>query len=568
VVPALALVGMTGVAAARQDEPTPSMIASPRQPHRAQPRNVAIARWSSAFAVFPGLGWAPLVTLVVAVLGVYLRFLDAGFVGTDTLPAVQSNRVQAWSDLVGFWTRPLMAGTDFAVSQALFYRPIASVSFALDFALWGPDPVGYHLTNALLQVAATVLAYALLREMRLSRGAALLGAAVLAFHPTMATAVPVIARRYDALSAALLFGSLALLCRGAGRAGPARLSPPVGALSLARGDHLSSLALFVGSLLAKESAFGALPLLPLVVFAARRVLHLRVLAPYVLAAGVVFVGRYLVLGSLGGHRDVDVLSLNFEEYRVMLDRYVFFIFWPFRHLYPERTLGWAFLLACMAALLVGALWLADRRTRLLVAAGLVWAAWFGAFFILLRHVAGPWYMYYPLLGLGLAIGASADAVWRSLTQRVRWPETLGGSLLAGLGLVYTLGSLTTSPLVRPYDQWHQAGAIMHQYLAEIATCTEGLPDGTAVTLWNAPRAFDDGTEVSFLLLPSMIEGFTYDAYMRLIRPTQQFNLFIGQPVTYTSVPPDLELSCGWGGPSRRRVIATSASLPPPDFPTD
>ena len=483
----------------------------------------------------------PVVVLALAVLVVYLRFLDADFVGTDTLPAVQSNRVLAWSDLIGFWTRPLMAGTDFAVSQALFYRPVASLSFALDFFVWGPNPVGYHLTNALLQVAATVLAYAVFRALRLSRGAALLAAGLLGFHPTMATAVPVIARRYDPLSAALLFGSLALLLRGGGR-----------------WTSLASLGLFAASLLAKESAFGAIPLLPLVVLAAGRRPAWRLVAPCVLLATLVFVGRYLVLGTLGGHREVDPLSMNFEEYRVMLDRYVFFVFWPFRHLYPQRTVGWAVLLACLAGLLGAALWLADRRTRLLVAVGLVWTAGFGAFFILLRHVAGPWYLYYPLLGLGLAIGASFDGLWRT---RRALP-------LAACGLVYTLGSLAGSPLVRPYDQWHQAGAIMHQYLAGIATCTEGLPNDTAVTLWNAPRFFDDGTEESFLILPSMIEGFTYDAYIRLIRPGRQFNLFIGQPVTYTSLPPDLLITCGWGGPNRRRVVATSTSLPLPDFPAD
>jgi drug/metabolite transporter superfamily protein YnfA len=270
------------------------------------------------------------------------------------------------------------------------------------------------------------------------------------------------------------------------------------------------------------------------------------------------VGRFAVLGQLGGHREVDPLSMNFEEYRVMLDRYVFFVFWPFRHFYPERTVGWAVLVAALAALVGVGLRLADRRTRLLVGVGLAWVAGFGAFFILLRHVAGPWYLYYPLLGLGLAVGAALDGLLKSRRAGV----------LAACGGVYTLGSLVGSPLVRPYDQWHQAGAIMHQYLAGIAACSEGLPDGTAITLWNAPRLFDDGTDESFLILPSMIEGFTYDAYMHLIHPERQFNLFIGQPVTYTSNPPDLLVTCGWGGNNRRRVVATSTSLPLPDFPTD
>jgi hypothetical protein len=524
-------------------KPTPRMIAAPDRIAPGTSPRIG-SRWSGRL----GGDWLPLGVLAGAVLVVYLRFLDADFVGTDTLPAVQSNRVQTWSDLVGLWTQPLMAGTDFAVSQALFYRPIASLSYALDYFVWGPDPVGYHLTNTLLQVAATLLAYAVLRTLRLARLAAFVGAALLAFHPTMATAVPVIARRYDALSAALLFASLALLCRQA------------------QGIHWVAVGLFGASLLAKESAFAALPLLPLLLWAMDRQprTYARQLWPYAALATVIFVGRYAVLGAIGGHREVDILSLNFEEYRVMLDRYVFFVFWPFRHLYPERTVGWLVLVLGLSAVLGGGLRLASSRTRVLVGVGLIWAAAYGAFFILLRHVAGPWYLYYPLLGLGLAVGATLDAV----RQRLPPVQTVGTLALACLALVYTLGSLVTSPLLRPYAQWHQAGAVMHAYLAAIQSCTDDLPDGTAVTLWNAPRLFDDGSEESYLLLASMIEGFTYDAYIRLIRPGQHFNLFIGQPVTYTSLPADLELSCGWGGPNRRRVIATSASLPPPDFPTD
>ena len=503
---------------------------------------------------------APQFGLAATVALVYLRFLDADFVGTDSLPAVQSNRLEGWSDLVAFWTQPLMAGSDFVVSQALFYRPIASLSFAFDAGVWGVNPVGYHLTNTLLQVTTTLLAFAVLRALRLSRGAAVLGAALLAFHPTMVAAVPVIARRYDVLSAALLFGALALLCRGGGV-----------------WTRTTSVALFAASLLAKESAFGALVLLPFLLYAARYVRHrwtnehplvyVRALTPYVLVAGLIFVVRYAILGGLGGHHDVDVLSLNFEDYRVMLDRYVFFLFWPFRHTYPEHTLGWAVLVLVVVVAVAVALTQLQKSSRVLVGLGLLWTAGFGAFFVLLHHLAGPWYLYYPLLGVGLVVAASADAAWTAVQGRALRRERLASAALAAVALVYTAATLAGSPLVRPDDQWQVAGQIMHRYLSGIQKCTEGLPSDTSVTLWNAPRMFDDGSEESSLLLASMIEGFTYDAYIRLFRPGQHFKLFIGQPVTYRSLPADLEVSCGWGGPNLRRVIATSSELPAPAFPT-
>jgi hypothetical protein len=485
---------------------------------------------------------------------VYARFLDADFVGTDTLPAIQASQVHTWSDFLGLWREPLMAGTDFVASQAVFYRPIASLSFSLDFALWGINPVGYHVTNVVLQIAATVLAYCLLRELHLSWPAAVLGAALLGLHPTMVTAVPVIARRYDALSAALLFGSLVLLLR----------------------RHTAfSLLLFGASLLAKESAFAAIPLLPLVLFAAwytpeassrpPLAAYVRAIAPFAVLGVVVFAVRYAVLGTLGGHASVDIFTTNFEEYRVMLDRYVLFVFWPFRAFYPERTTGWVALIGIAVVLLGLALRFAEARTRVLVGVGLAWAVGFGAFFIALRHIAGPWYMYYPLFGLALAAGAAADGIWLAVHRRVR-TEAFAAAALGLAAGAYVLGSLVTSPLVQPWSQWHAAGLVMREYLAGIQTCTEGIPDGVAVTLWNSPALFDDGSDESELLAATMIEGFTYDAYMHLIRPDQRFNLFIGQPLTYHSAPPDLQLSCDWAAPDRRRVIATAASLPAPQFP--
>jgi hypothetical protein len=372
--------------------------------------------------------------------------------------------------------------------------------------------------------------------------------------------VPVIARRYDALSAALLFGSLAVLCWGR-----------------RRWTTLAALVLFGAALLAKESAFAAIPLLPLLVFVAwftpdtstRAPLsaYVRRVLPFVVLGGVIFAMRYVVLGALGGHHDVDIFTPNFEEYRVMVDRYILFLFWPFRQLYPERTIGWASLVIAVLGVVALALKFTDARTRALVGVGLAWTVGFGAFFILLRHIAGPWYMYYPLLGMALAVGAAAEGVWWTLRRRVR-AEVLATAALGTLAAVYTVGSLATSPLVRPWAEWHQAGQVMREYLAGIQMCTADIPSGVSVTLWNSPALYDDGSDESELLAATMLEGFTYGAYMDLIRPSQQFSLYIGQPLTYHSVPPDLQMSCDWGGPDRRRVVATSSSLPPPQFPTD
>ena len=97
-------------------------------------------------------------------------------------------------------------------------------------------------------------------------------------------------------------------------------------------------------------------------------------------------------------------------------------------------------------------------------------------------------------------------------------------------------------------------------------CTDELPGGTTVTFWNAPKTFHDQTAESELLNITLFEHFSLMSYLRLIHPDREFVLYIGSSVVMDSIPPDWEIACGWGGPDRRRVVATSRALPEPEFP--
>src|SRR4029078_696862 len=45
------------------------------------------------------------------------------------------------------------------------FRPVINLSYALDRALWGVGPFGYHLTNLALHAIAVLLLFALLRRL-------------------------------------------------------------------------------------------------------------------------------------------------------------------------------------------------------------------------------------------------------------------------------------------------------------------------------------------------------------------------------------------------------------------
>jgi len=86
-------------------------------------------------------------------------------------------------------------------------RPLTYLSFCLNRALGGGDPLGYHLVNLALHLAAALLAYECLSRL-MDRRAAWLAAAVFAAHPIQAEAVDYIWARAIVLAAVFVFAAL------------------------------------------------------------------------------------------------------------------------------------------------------------------------------------------------------------------------------------------------------------------------------------------------------------------------------------------------------------------------
>src|SRR5207302_4658068 len=137
-----------------------------------------ISRLSLGSAL-PGLTAAGLIALTAVA---YARFLGTGFGATDSLPLIDTSRLGSLSDIYGLFTRPVMAGTRFAQAEVV-YRPFASLTFGLDYVIWGLNALGYHLTNLALHLAAVLTVWSLFRLLGLRWWSSLAGASVFAFHP-------------------------------------------------------------------------------------------------------------------------------------------------------------------------------------------------------------------------------------------------------------------------------------------------------------------------------------------------------------------------------------------------
>lgn len=80
-----------------------------------------------------------------------------------------------------------------------FYRPLATLSFALDYHLWRINAFGYHLSNVILHVLNGVLLFLLLRKIFDKFSLSLLTAVLFLVHPINSEAVNYVSNRCDLL---------------------------------------------------------------------------------------------------------------------------------------------------------------------------------------------------------------------------------------------------------------------------------------------------------------------------------------------------------------------------------
>jgi len=131
----------------------------------------------------------------------YLPSLGNGFLWDDYAFFVDNESVNLESI-----DRIFSESTTSGVGQVSnYYRPLTSLTFALDKAVWGLDPMGFHLTNLVIHSLAGVALFELLVRLGMKREGA--GVVTVAFlvHPTQVEAVAYANSRGDSFYALLIF---------------------------------------------------------------------------------------------------------------------------------------------------------------------------------------------------------------------------------------------------------------------------------------------------------------------------------------------------------------------------
>lgn len=164
----------------------------------------------------PGRGhWLYPLAAALLTFAVFLPALDNGFIDWDERPLLLGNRHYrglGWDQIAWMFTTRLMG----------HWMPLNWISFGLDYALWGMEPAGYHLTNVGLHAANAAVFYAVAWRLlglalperltadhaRLRLGT-LVAALLFSLHPLRVESVAWVTERRDVLSG--LFYLLAIL---------------------------------------------------------------------------------------------------------------------------------------------------------------------------------------------------------------------------------------------------------------------------------------------------------------------------------------------------------------------
>lgn len=144
----------------------------------------------------------------------FARSLWAAPIWDDEYLTVRNPQLASWDGLVK------LVSTDIWSSSALqeksgYYRPVASLTYALNRALGGNTAASYHAGNVLLHASVAVMAFVFVLRRNIARDwIAASAVALFATMPLVAEPVSWIAGRYDLAGAA--FALAALLANGYG----------------------------------------------------------------------------------------------------------------------------------------------------------------------------------------------------------------------------------------------------------------------------------------------------------------------------------------------------------------
>jgi tetratricopeptide (TPR) repeat protein len=139
--------------------------------------------------------WLWALCLVVAIILTYLPALTGTPIWDDDAHITRPE-LRSLDGLAKIWTQP---------GSTQQYYPLVHTVFWVEHQLWGDNPLGYHLVNALLHCVSALLLVRILRRLEIS--GAWLAAVIFALHPVQVESVAWISELKNTLSGLFYFSA-------------------------------------------------------------------------------------------------------------------------------------------------------------------------------------------------------------------------------------------------------------------------------------------------------------------------------------------------------------------------
>ena len=136
----------------------------------------------------------PLIIILISIL-LYLNTLPNTFVYDDAYVITENYFIKSWGNLPKLFTKDYLP-----LSGELSYRPVVTLSYFLDYALWGLNPLGYHLTNVILHTINVFLFYTFIKIISKNLTFSALSALLFLSHPLLTETVNAVCYREDTLA--------------------------------------------------------------------------------------------------------------------------------------------------------------------------------------------------------------------------------------------------------------------------------------------------------------------------------------------------------------------------------
>jgi len=157
--------------------------------------------------------WLAALAVAILTFAVFSPTLTYGFVYDDHAQIVETKQLNSWRMIPNYFTGHVWKWKS-PHEKGVYYRPVFLLWLLLNQTLFGLSAPLWHLTNVLVHVLATLLLYALARELTADTLTAAVAALIFGLHPAHIESVDWASGITDPLLAVFFFASLLLFLRG------------------------------------------------------------------------------------------------------------------------------------------------------------------------------------------------------------------------------------------------------------------------------------------------------------------------------------------------------------------